>query len=393
MNVINDENLIKLCSLATKTFNLPIRIFNLGNQIYNSIYIVTKDPMILEYENLLNTKDRFMYYSGKYSLNYGVINYQNYKIIMGPTNQIPYTQNDIIEIMRQLDIPFEERNSFETSLKACRNYSITDLFNSLSLLYYYITEDPLIVTEMILEQNQKETKEEIPSKEDSTFDHSKTYIAEQKVITCVQNGDEKSFKAFIASFPPVHGSTVANSQIRQNKNIFIGTATICSRAAINGGMSLKDAMDISGNYIQQCELLDDIVAIHSLQFKMVLDYIRKVADIRKTETNRLIRNVYSFVNNNLTKEFNTQDIADELKISRPYLSKVFKEETGITLSEYITKERIHEGERLLKYTDRSISYISSNLGFSSQSHFTRVFKQINGLTPLEYRKDIITPNK
>ena len=394
MNIINDDNLIKLCSLANKTFNLPIRVFNLGNQIYTSIQYLVKDPMLLDYEKLLSITDRFMYYAGSYSLNYGVINFENYKIIIGPTNQIPYTQHELIEIMRELDIPYEERTSYENGIKACKNYSMTDLLNVLSLLYFYITGEALVVAEMVLEQNKKETQNEdfSSNEEDTTFDHSRTSIAEQKLIKCVQSGDEESFKKFIASFPPVHGGTVAKSQIRQNKNIFISTATICSRAAIVGGMAIKDAMDMSGNFIQQCELLDDLVAINSLQFNMVMDFIRKVANIRKGKTNRIVRKVYSYVNNHLTESFTTQDIAYELNLTRPYLSKLFKEETGIPLSEYIIKERIHEGERLLKYTDKSISDISATLGFSSQSHFTRVFKQINGLTPLEYRKDIIKPN-
>ncbi|WP_368406764.1 helix-turn-helix domain-containing protein [uncultured Ruminococcus sp.] len=63
----------------------------------------------------------------------------------------------------------------------------------------------------------------------------------------------------------------------------------------------------------------------------------------------------------------------------------FKKQTGIDLSEFIRRKKIQEAERLLE-TDRSLSDIGVLLGFSSQSHFTRVFKEIHGMTPTEFRK-------
>ena len=63
----------------------------------------------------------------------------------------------------------------------------------------------------------------------------------------------------------------------------------------------------------------------------------------------------------------------------------FKADTGENLSDFIQKEKIDEAKRLLRYTDKSLIAISSYLGFSSQSHFNRIFKSITGKTPKEYR--------
>ena len=59
----------------------------------------------------------------------------------------------------------------------------------------------------------------------------------------------------------------------------------------------------------------------------------------------------------------------------------------MTLYAYIQQKKTEEAKRLLRFTDQSISLIALHLGFSSQSHFTRVFRQMTGKTPGEFRVD------
>ena len=73
-------------------------------------------------------------------------------------------------------------------------------------------------------------------------------------------------------------------------------------------------------------------------------------------------------------------------VSVNFISKKFKDETGENLIDFILKEKTEEAKRLLRYTDKSLNAISNYLGFSSQSHFTRVFKKYSGNTPNEYRQ-------
>ena len=79
-------------------------------------------------------------------------------------------------------------------------------------------------------------------------------------------------------------------------------------------------------------------------------------------------------------------IAGALYMSRPYLSKKFKEDTGENIADFILKEKTEEAKRLLRYSDKSLTAIGSYLGFSSASHFSRVFKTYVGSTPSEYRE-------
>jgi AraC-like DNA-binding protein len=79
------------------------------------------------------------------------------------------------------------------------------------------------------------------------------------------------------------------------------------------------------------------------------------------------------------------DLAQELGVSKEYLSAIFKETTGICLSDYIMKNKVALARNMLIYSEYSISSIASYLGFSSQSHFGKVFKKYEHMTPKEYR--------
>ena len=73
-------------------------------------------------------------------------------------------------------------------------------------------------------------------------------------------------------------------------------------------------------------------------------------------------------------------------MSRSHLSTRFKNEAGMNLTEYIHYIKISEAKHLLAHTNKNLSIISNYLGYSSQSHFTRMFKKIVGVSPIEYRE-------
>ena len=118
-----------------------------------------------------------------------------------------------------------------------------------------------------------------------------------------------------------------------------------------------------------------------------LDYTQKVEKIRigKTPTKLLI-DIANYVQEHLNEPIDIEALAKAMFISRTHLAVKFKKETGMTLTDFILKEKVEEGKKLLKYTDRSISAIAIFLGFSSQSHFSNVFHKYTNKSPNEYRK-------
>lgn len=140
-------------------------------------------------------------------------------------------------------------------------------------------------------------------------------------------------------------------------------------------------------HIQKCELLNSPNRIMNLQYHMILEYTQKVERIRLGKRpGKLAIDVANYIQHHLSEPITAENIAKELYLSRPYLSRKFIEETGESLTDFILKEKTEEAKRLLRYTDKALPAISNYLGFSSQSHFSRVFKKYSGFTPGEYRE-------
>lgn len=93
-----------------------------------------------------------------------------------------------------------------------------------------------------------------------------------------------------------------------------------------------------------------------------------------------------FIHENLDKEMKCKDVADAVYMDSDYLSKLFKKEAGMSLLEYIHKERIKLASKLLLITNQSVSDIAMQTGYTNASHFTTAFKKETGVSPLEYRK-------
>lgn len=85
-------------------------------------------------------------------------------------------------------------------------------------------------------------------------------------------------------------------------------------------------------------------------------------------------------------ELSVQVMADSFAVNPSYLSRIFKQEMGINLVEYMTKLRIHRAVVLLETTDLLIYEIADKVGYKSQHYFCAAFKKVLGVAPTEYRQ-------
>ena len=73
-------------------------------------------------------------------------------------------------------------------------------------------------------------------------------------------------------------------------------------------------------------------------------------------------------------------------VSEGYLSRKFKQVTGMGLNQYITLVRISNGEKLLRESNLSVTEVAECCGYNDSNYFAAVFKRVKGVTPLRYRK-------
>ena len=105
-----------------------------------------------------------------------------------------------------------------------------------------------------------------------------------------------------------------------------------------------------------------------------------------SETLKTLRMAYEFIENNYAQEIDMADAARYCGMSYTSFSKFFSRFTQCGFAEYLTLIRLKKASILLATTDRSITDIAMETGFSSTSYFIQRFKAYNDVTPSRYRK-------
>jgi len=105
----------------------------------------------------------------------------------------------------------------------------------------------------------------------------------------------------------------------------------------------------------------------------------------RDKTQRLIRRIKHYIDDNLASDLSLTSISNEFNYNSAYISRVFKQSTGINLSAYIMQTRIEKAKDYLIQTKNPIQSIAELTGFGSSQYFSLCFKKKYGLTPKEYR--------
>lgn len=393
-----------ICRVIGNLTGIPIRVYQRENLLlYHSIIHLPKDPMEIYRENIWQATSNVSYFVTRHFHYYGIINSGEIKIVIGPTRQIPESDQELRELAFQADVPTADTEEFVEGMRCIVHIPLESIMQILCTINYILNDEKLELEDItIYDSVQNDLKELLERQRISrafslkssdsdtyTYEHN-TYAQEQQMLRMVRKGDILALREWIASAPAIRGGTLASDQLRQAKNMFVVTATLVSRAAIQGGLSAEDAFSLSDAYIQKCELLNPLDRITNLQYHMVLEFAERVERIRfGGKPTQLTVAVINYIQHHLSEPIRAEEIAKELFMSRPYLSAKFKEETGETLTDFILKEKTEEAKRLLRYSDKSFTTIGSYLGFSSVGHFSQVFKKYTGRTPTEYREKYV----
>ena len=390
-----------LCTTIGNLSGIPIRIFEGERQVFfHSIVQLPRDPMELYRRALWDIRDNVGYYAAPNFSYYGLVNHGTTKIIIGPTRQLPEPDQELRELAFQLALSGEEARRFENAMRAIVHMPIESVLQMLCTINYVLNGEKLELKDIRIYEAEQKKLEALQGRSQAAQSFTahdvqlrtghNTLDQEQAILRMVRKGDRAGLQAWFDAAPAIRGGIVANDQLRQQKNLFVVTVTLVSRAAIQGGMEVDDAFSLSDSYLQQCELLTSPERITNLQYRMLLDYTARVARLRRGgNPSRLVLDVTNYIQHHISEPIRAEGIAKAQFISRPYLSKKFKEETGQSLTDFILSEKTEEAKRLLRYSEKPLTAISTYLAFSSPSHFSRVFRQYAGMLPREYREKFL----
>jgi YesN/AraC family two-component response regulator len=97
--------------------------------------------------------------------------------------------------------------------------------------------------------------------------------------------------------------------------------------------------------------------------------------------------IKSYLETHYREKISLDSLASDFFINKFYLTRIFKEQYGTTITSYILDLRITSAKHLLRFTDLSMDSISDEIGMKDANYFSRVFKKIEGMSPGAYRRN------
>lgn len=103
---------------------------------------------------------------------------------------------------------------------------------------------------------------------------------------------------------------------------------------------------------------------------------------------RQLRKVEDYVSERLAEDISVEALAEVVELSPFHFSRVFKQSTGMTPLQFVTGERITHAQQFIRETSRSLIQIGLEAGYTSPSYFAKVFRRLTGVTPTEFRSTL-----
>ena len=189
------------------------------------------------------------------------------------------------------------------------------------------------------------------------------------------------------------GTLTLNGSFRQLQYLLLCSTILTSRAAIRGGLSPETSLTLCDHYFQEIDNTSTYEELRQISDRMLDDYIHRVHDCKTTPgISAPIRQCCEYIRFHYQEKFNAERLAEQIGYSSSYLSKKFRREIGMSLSDYVAKIKVDKAVEMLRTPGITIAEVSDFLGYTSQSYFGMQFKKFYGITPGEYQRLGFLPN-
>ncbi len=333
-----------------------------------------------------------LYLSTDFGLSWGAVgHYQEdgallHVYVLGPAIGEDISVAAAARRMRELDIPLDFRASFADYLKQMPLVTPNSMFIYVRMLHYAANGEALLSSDIrSLTQRPALARSAGDAPE---AERQRTWLTEQQLLRMVQEGD-LDYRRALADAADMSGGVRVNlgNQLRRAQVSGVAFTTLCTRAAIQGGLTPELAYTRGDAYIQslmECQSAADVIAVNHAMYDDFIHLVRKARlDDRHSAPVRTCRD---YIELHVEEEITLATLAARTGYTEYYLSRKFKQETGTSISSYIKFARMEHAKTLLMGSSLSIAEISERLHFCNRTYFATEFRRIVGLTPAEYRK-------
>lgn len=217
---------------------------------------------------------------------------------------------------------------------------------------------------------------------------ARRYALENELIQTVLSGKEPLVLEFaeksLSSITELPARV--SSPLRNMKNYMIALNTLLRKS-----MELNSVHPIycdatSGQFVIEIERCTSTDQFFSLFKKILLTYCKIAKKTSHLKHSPFVDTVLTYIDADLRADLSLKTLANHLNVNASYLSALFSEEMGISLTNYVTQCRIEHAKKLLTHSNLSVKNIALQCGFSDIHYFSRQFKKYTEMSPKIYRE-------
>lgn len=306
--------------------------------------------------------------------------------VIGPVFTTEISFVGIEQAVQRYQIPGDWRAAFQKLLQSLPVVLTPMFFQYGLMLHCCATGEKVSVSDIQFQKGVPVGEQDRPIK--SHKDRHQTYMAEQALLRNIREGDLNYQSDLARAGQLSQGVQISTdtpiTQAVITEAVFI---SLCTRAAIQGGLSPEEAYSIGDGYIQQTTSCKSISELRNLGHAMYEDFILRVRKARTSpELSAQIRACRDYIELHLEEELPLELLAQKAGYAPFYLSRKFRQEMNCTVGEYIRFARVERAKGLLQYSGESIHSIAARLRFCSASYFSKTFQSVTGLTPHQWRE-------
>lgn len=390
-------NLKTFCEYTYNFMHIPTYIYlkkELKAQIQSPLYAVALPEMVES--QILENHDTISIFETSTGSYYGQIflHSREIAVILGPVSPLEYTEESTQKFLFAYRIPADKQTIYRQALGLIPNLSLISFIFLLYQMSYAITNaDSDLPKDKLTPYRLHEVPVTAEFAQHRTNNleagyHNTLYESQNLTMPMIRDGDLEGLVRYSRNAVPMNYGKYSSNLREQQLTVLIISVTNAATAAIQGGLDQQTALSLSESYISKALKMTSPTDIDTLSMNAIIDFTTRVrnekfhpgASIRPT-----IYDCIQYIREHVYTPVTVAEVADYSGYSMEYFSHLFKKETGFNTSTFIINCKLYESKKLLKFTNKTIGEISSQLCFSNQSHFQRLFKKKFSMTPLQYR--------
>lgn len=255
--------------------------------------------------------------------------------------------------------------------------NITEIRDSYSAAHTALKYQSVFGEENVVHfQNIEKTDVVLPS-QDPVF----KYLMEQFRIGNL----EEIEKAIRKQIKMIQGSYLQD-KTQMQRNFLLEYVIEITNAAMLLSLDINKGVQISSVFTHLFQIQNGELCVKEI-LTLTSSLIEQIQEKRDSSTNQIIAQAKSYIQDNLHDEnLSLEQVSAKVALSKIYFCRLFHQTVGMSFVNYLKQERVELAKRLLLKDDLKVFEISIAAGFSSPKYFSYVFKQIVGMTPMEFKK-------